>query len=246
MGPASCQIEVIENGRVLLATMDHGHDNAVTPEMLDVLSSAIDQVEDSAEIRLAILRGKERVFSKGYDVHVIRAIPSRSAQREHLLLGNDVCSRLADSPKPWIAAINGACLGGGLELALACQFRLCIDNARLGLPELSIGLLPGLGGIHRLTKLIGRARALEMIVGGVLAPAEQALHMGLVHRVLPKADFWDGVLSFARSVAALEPALVAEALRLTALAEWQGDQDCVLETVDSILRIGPRVGSGSA
>jgi enoyl-CoA hydratase/carnithine racemase len=236
MDQSGCQIELIEEGRVLLATMDHGPDNAVTPEMLDALSSAIERVEESADVRLAILRGKERVFSKGYDVRVIRSAASRGAQREHLLLGNDVCSRLVGSSKPWIAAINGACLGGGLELALACQFRLCIENARLGLPELSIGLLPGLGGIHRLTKLIGRARALDMIVGGALVPADQALQMGLVQRVIAKTEFWDGVLSFARSVAALDAKLIGEALRLTAIAEWQGDQDCILETVDSILR----------
>jgi enoyl-CoA hydratase/carnithine racemase len=75
-----------------------------------------------------------------------------------------------------------------------------------------------------------------MIVGGALVPADQALQMGLVQRVIAKTEFWDGVLSFARSVAALDAKLIGEALRLTAIAEWQGDQDCILETVDSILR----------
>jgi len=235
-----CRIETVENGRILVATLDHGPTNAVTPAMLDLLGDAVERVEDSPELSLAILRGTGRVFSKGYDVEVIRGHRSPGEHRQELHLGNDVCSRLANSTKPWIAAINGACLGAGLELALACHFRLCAEKTRLGLPELGQGLLPGLGGVHRLTKLVGRARALEMIVAGTLVTAEDAIRIGLVHRVISNGDFFEGVLSFARGILAVDGRLVQEVLRLTALAEHQGDRDCVLETVDSILQLERR------
>jgi enoyl-CoA hydratase/carnithine racemase len=232
---AECRIDMVEDGRILVVTLDHSPNNAVTPGMLEMLGEAVDRVEESSGLSLGLLQGTGRVFSKGYDVEVIRGHCTPGEHRQELHLGNDVCLRLANASKPWIAAINGACLGAGLELALACQFRLCAEKVRLGLPELGQGLLPGLGGIHRLTKLVGRARALEMIVAGVLVTADDAAKMGLVHRVI-EGDFEAGVKSFARGLLAVDVRLVQEVLRLTALAEWQGDRDCVMETIDAILR----------
>jgi enoyl-CoA hydratase len=236
MSDTDCRLETMEHGRILVVTLDRAPNNALTPGMLAILADAVERVAESPEIHLAILRGNGAVFSKGYDVGVIRGHASPVEHRHELLMGNDVCSRLCASRKPWIAAIDGPCLGGGLELALACQFRLCQERVRLGLPELAQGLLPGLGGIHRLTRLVGRARALDVIVTGALLTADEALQAGLVHRVLPKAGFFDAVLSFARGILAVDNGLVQEVLRLTELAERLGDQACVLETVESIVR----------
>ena len=160
-------------------TLDHGADNAVTPAMLDGLAEAVQQLETTPFLSLAILCGREQVFSKGYDLGTIRAQTSASEHRQELLLGNDVCSRLADCSKPWIAAISGACLGAGLELALACHFRICTQRSRLGLPELGRGLLPGLGA------LVDAARGLLGATGGDLSEAtiervRETLHAGAI------------------------------------------------------------------
>lgn len=239
----NCRLETIEDGRVLSVTLDHAPGNTITPEMMEVLETAVFQLEDSCSLRLAILQGSGTSFSKGFDLSVIGGRQNPGNHRQDLLLENDVLCRMAASRKPWIAAINGHCLGGGLELALACQFRLCAESARLGLPELGQGFLPGWGGVHRLTKLVGRARALDMILAGVFVSAQEALQSGLVHRVLPKQGFGDGVAAFVRGLLTVEPQLVAEVLRLTELAERLGDQDCVAATVESIVR--QRAGSRS-
>lgn len=234
------KIETLEDGRMAVVTIVRAPNNDITPALLSGLGALLDEMETPAGPHVAVIQGEGRVFSKGFDVNVIHGFATVEDHRRELLLGNDVCSRIAGCRKPWIAAINGHCLGGGLEVALACHFRLCSDAARLGLPELAIGLLPGLGGIHRLTKLVGRSKALELIVGGAMIPADEALAIGLVNRVLPKQGFFDGVLSFARGLLTVDSGLISEVFRLTAAAERQGDDDCILSAVDTILRRMPQ------
>jgi len=231
-----CKVETLKAGRVLLLSIDRAPDNLVTPQMLASLGRAFDRFTRDSECEVAILSGTGRVFSKGFDVEVIRAHASRADQRTLLLLANDVCSRLAESSKPIVAAINGHCLGAGLELALTCHMRICTDKAWLGLPELGKGLLPGMGGIHRLVHLVGRSRALELIAAGGFLTADEAKLWGLVNRVVPQANFMESVLGFVDGILSVEPSLVRDVTRLTARAESQGDQTSVLETVDQIVR----------
>ena len=178
--------ETAENGRVLVVTLDDPPDNAVTPEMLQGVGHALDALAADGGPDLAVLTGHGKVFSKGFDVGVIHAHQDPSAHRDTLLLCHDVCSRIAECPRPIIAAIHGACFGAGLELALACHLRLCAEKARLGLPELSRGLIPGLGGIHRLVRLVGRAKALEMLLTAESVGAQEAYRIGLVNMVVSK------------------------------------------------------------
>jgi enoyl-CoA hydratase len=234
-----CTTELKEKGRVLVVTLNHPPDNVITPETFRCLAAALDVLEADTGPDLAILTGEGQVFSKGFDVAVIRSYLSSAEHGSSLLVANDVCSRLAEATKPVIAAINGACLGAGLELAMACHFRLAVEKARLGLPELSRGLIPGLGGIHRLVRLVGRAKALELIVVGDFVTAEEAHRLGLVHRVLSRADFIQRVLSFARAILSVDQALVREAVRLVGLAAAGSDHDCAAETILSILRLMP-------
>jgi len=240
-----CTTELKEDGRVLVITLNHPPDNIITPETFRCLAAAVDALEAAAGPDLAILTGGGSVFSKGFDVAVVRSYPSSAEHGSALLGANDLCSRLAESTKPVIAAINGACLGAGLELALACHFRLAAQKAWLGLPELSRGLLPGMGGIHRLVPLIGRAKALELIVVGNFVTAEEAHRLGLVHRVLPRADFIDRVLSVARAILSVDQALVREAVRLIGLAAAGSSHDCAAETILSILRLPPLASKGA-
>lgn len=234
-----CATETAYNGRVLLLTLDNPPHNAVTPQMLEGLGKALDSLAADDGPDLAVLTGRGQVFSKGFDLDVIHSHADPSAHRSSLLLSNDVCSRLAECEKPTIAAINGACLGAGLELALACHFRLSVEKARLGLPELTRGLIPALGGVHRLVRLVGRAKALELIAVGDLITAEEAQRVGLVNRVLPRANFMESVLSFARAILSVDQALIRELIRLTALATVNGPQDSVIETVESVVRLSP-------
>lgn len=235
MADEGCRSELMEDGRLLKLTLSNGPSNDITPDMLAAIGRTLTEMERQPSLRGVLLQGEGSAFSKGYDTRVIEQYNSVTEHRRGLLLGNDVCSRIAASRVPWIAAINGHCLGGGLELALACHFRLGIEGARLGLPELSRGLLPGLGGVHRLTQLIGRARALELIIGGVLVQGDEALRMGLINRLIPKNSFTEGVLSFARNIISVDPRLVADVMTITSTAERSGDHDCVVETIECVL-----------
>jgi enoyl-CoA hydratase len=229
--------ETTENGRVLVVTLNNPPDNTITPEMLESVGKALTALTADDGPDLAVLTGRGRTFSKGFDVEVIASHRDRSAHRSSLLLSNDVCSRVAECPKPVIAAINGHCFGAGLELALACHFRLCAEKARLGLPELARGLIPGLGGIHRLVGLIGKAKALELIALGDLITAEEAHRAGLVNRVLPRTDFIQSVLSFSRAILSVDQTLIREVIRLTGLATVKGHQDMILDTIDRAVRL---------
>jgi enoyl-CoA hydratase/carnithine racemase len=232
----ACRLEMAEEGRLWVVTLCRAPNREITPDVLQFLGRLLDQSDAPSGPDLVMVQGEGTVFSKGFDVKVIRGYASAADHRRDLLLGNDVFSRIAASHTPWLAAVNGHCLGGGLELALACHFRLCSDAARLGLPELGNGLLPGLGGIHRLTKLVGRSKGAELMISGTMIRADEALQIGLVNRVLPRQRFSEGVLAFARGILAADRGLVSEVLRLTEEAERLGDDDCVMNTIDCILK----------
>ncbi|MBI4270374.1 MAG: enoyl-CoA hydratase/isomerase family protein [Candidatus Rokubacteria bacterium] len=231
-----CATELVERGRALVVTLDNPPDNAVTPSMLEGVAEALGVAAAEGGPDLVVLTGRERVFSKGFDVATIRSHRDQVAHRASLTRCNEVVNRLEAFPKPVIAAINGHCLGAGLELAMACHIRLCVEKARVGLPELSRGLIPGLGGIPRLTRLVGRAKALELIAAGDLITAEEAHRLGLVNRVLPRAGFMDGVLAFARAVLSVDQALIREVVRLSGAAPPAGHHD-LLREVESAVRV---------
>jgi enoyl-CoA hydratase/carnithine racemase len=124
-----------------------------------------------------------------------------------------------------------------LELALACHIRLCSEKARLGLPELSIGVIPGLGGIQRLIRVVGEAKALEMILLGDMIPATRALELNLVSRVFPKKDFFPRVLIFVRTLITARRQAIEEALRLVALSRADQEEENVLTAAESFTRL---------
>ena len=236
--PAACKIETIENGRILLVTLNSPPDNLVTQEMLASLDAAITIWQANPGPDLAIITGQGNVFSKGFEVGQIRSHVDPLRHRHALLLANDLFSRLACSPRPVLAAVNGACLGAGLELALACHFRICVEQARFGLPELWKQVIPGFGGVYRLAKLVGRSRALDLIAVGNLLPAAEALQWGLVNRVVARKNLMEAVLSIAKAILSVDQQLVGEIMRLTALAESRGEQDVLAQTIDSVMKQG--------
>lgn len=232
-----CATELAENGRIVMITLDNPPDNTVTPAMLERLSEALDVAVVEGGPDMVVLTGRGRVFSKGFDVDVVRSHRDRVSHRASLAMCNDVVNRLESCPKPVIAAVNGHCFGAGLELAMACHFRLCAEKARLGLPELSRGLIPGLGGVPRLAGLVGRAKALELITLGDLITAEEAHRVGLVNRVLPRSEFMEAVLGFARAILTVDQALVREVIRLSPAVSRTRHQESLMESVDSAVRV---------
>ena len=184
---------------VALVTLDRPEVlNALNFELLRDLAAALDQVGVGDARALLITGAGDRAFCAGADIKELMGRSLR-AQREGAAFGQAVFVKLDALPIPSIALINGYAFGGGLELALACTFRIAASAARLGLPEIKLGLIPGYGGTQRLPRLIGEARALEMILTGRTIEAEEAERIGLVNRIV-NGELIEAGKSFAREM----------------------------------------------
>ena len=173
--------------------------NTYTYEMMRALDECILQARFDPEVSVLVLRGKgERFFSAGADIHMLRAVDP-VFKYYFCLHANETLLRLEQTPKLVIAALNGATVGGGLEIAMACDLRIAKrDGGRIGLPEVSLGVLPGTGGTQRLPRLIGKARAIELMATGRVFAFEEALDMGLIDHIFDPEDFFEQVLDYAR------------------------------------------------
>ena len=172
--------------------------NALNTETLDELRRAILELGQDERVRVVILTGAgEKAFVAGADINEL-AVQTPTGGREHALAGQRVFDLLENMGKPVIAAINGYALGGGCELAMACTLRLAADTAKLGQPEIALGLIPGYAGTQRLPRLVGKGKAMEMILTGAPIAADEAQRIGLVNRVVPAAD----LMAEARKLAA--------------------------------------------
>ncbi|MGG4441494.1 enoyl-CoA hydratase [Brevibacillus fortis] len=175
-------VEIID--RVATVTISNPPANALSQAVLGQLSELLDQWENNDEIKAIVLTGEGRFFIAGADIKEFTQL-NRDNAEELAKKGQALFNRLETFPKPIIAAINGACLGGGLELALACHIRLVAPEAKLGLPELNLGLIPGYGGTQRLPRLVGRGKATQMVLTSEMIGGEEALRIGLVEAVYP-------------------------------------------------------------
>ena len=179
--------------------------NALNTATIDDLRRAILELKADAGIRVAILTGAgEKSFVAGADINEL-AVQTPTTGREHALAGQHVFDLIENMGKPVIAAINGFALGGGCELAMACTLRLAADTARLGQPEISLGLIPGYAGTQRLPRLVGKGRAMEMILTGAPVSADEAHRIGLVNRVVPAADLLAEARKLATQLASSAP-----------------------------------------
>jgi len=182
--------------------------NALNAQTLDELRRAILELKHDAAIRVVILTGAgEKSFIAGADINEL-AVQSPIDGREHAIRGQHVFDLIEHMGKPVIAAINGYALGGGCELAMACTIRIAADSARLGQPEINLGIVPGYAGTQRLSRLVGRGRALELLLTGDQVTAHEAHRLGLVNRVVPAADLMTEARSLAGTLAAKAPVAV--------------------------------------
>jgi enoyl-CoA hydratase len=186
--------------------------NALNAEMFDHLENIIQQLDAEEAVRVILITGSgDRAFAAGADIRALVETDAASglavSQR-----GQQVFGQIANCTKPVIACINGVALGGGCELALACTLRLASDKARLGLPEVKLGLIPGYGGTQRLTRLIGRSAALRLMLSATILDATEALRLGLVDEVVPASELLPRALALAETIAAMAPLAIAGVL----------------------------------
>src|SRR5690242_2027066 len=179
--------------------------NAPNSQTIDELRRAMLDLKRDDDVRVVILTGAgDKSFVAGADINEL-AVQTPTSGREHALRGQHVFDIIENLGKPVIAAINGYALGGGCELAMACTLRLAADTATLGQPEINLGLLPGYAGTQRLPRLVGKGRALELILTGKPITAAEAERIGLVNRVVPAASLLDEARTLAASLAAQAP-----------------------------------------
>ncbi len=173
--------------------------NTYTYQMFREFDDAVLQARFDDEVHVLMVRGKgEKFFSAGANIKMLSEVTPQF-KYYFCLHANETLNRLEQTPKLTIAALNGHTVGGGLEIAMACDIRLAKkDGGKIGLPEIGLGVLPGTGGTQRLPRLIGKARALELMVLGRNMPFEEAKELGLVNEIFSADTFWDDVLTYAR------------------------------------------------
>ena len=188
----------IENG-VAILEMDDPPANTYTYEMMQQLDAAILQVRMDDHVHVIVLRGAgEKFFSAGASIPML-AKADPQFKYYFCLHANETLCRLEQTPKLVIAALNGHTVGGGLEIALACDIRIARkEGGKIGLPEVNLGVLPGTGGTQRFSRVVGRAKALELMATGQTFSFEEALEMGLIHYIYERETFWDEVMAYAQ------------------------------------------------
>lgn len=225
------RFSVAREGRVAVVTLDHPPANTLDSVAIAELGDVLEDLETDAATKGVVLTGAGRFFAAGADIkEFVGKVPEEGEAMARA--GQRLMDRIEAFPKPVIAAINGAALGGGLELAMACHIRIAADMAKLGLPEINLGLIPGFGGTQRLPRLIGRGKATELILTGEMIPAEEALRLGLVNRVVPLERLMAEALALAERIAA--KSAVTTALALEAL---QGVEAPLTEGLDREARL---------
>jgi enoyl-CoA hydratase len=232
-------IDLRRDGAVLIATLNNPPQNLMNARMVEEMHSVVDAIAGDDDVRALIFTGgAEGIFITHYDVGELstlsdavrsRSSPSataagESAPRElHPL--DRLSLKLRDLPQPVIAAINGTAMGGGCELTLACDFRIMARGYPIGLPEVRVGILPGAGGTQRMPKLIGAAKALELLLLGNTVDADEAARLGIVHRAVDPGRVLDDALALARELASRPRTAVAEIKRCIYYSMEHGIED---------------------
>jgi enoyl-CoA hydratase len=192
-------IKYENDGGLAIIQMDDPPANTYTYEMMQQLDTAILRARMEESLHVIVLRGAgEKFFSAGASIPMLtKADPT--FKYYFCLHANETLSRLEQTPKLVIAALNGHTVGGGLEIAMACDIRIAKkEGGKIGLPEVNLGVLPGTGGTQRISRIVGRARAIELMATGRTFSFEEALGFGLIHYIYERESFWDDVVAYAR------------------------------------------------
>ena len=231
----NCRLE----NRVALITIDRPPLNVLPGTEYEKIVGRVIAVIREKKARAVVITGTAKAFVSGLDIKDINAI--ETAEDNDRFTGNmkELFGQMEALPRPVIAAIDGNCFGGGLELALSCHIRLAADTARLALPEINVGTIPGFGGTQRLPRLIGRAMALEMILTGKKVSGDEAARIGLVNAVFPSKDLVGRALALAEQIAGKNYQAVESAMQAVAEgAELELDEAMKVESKYSSGLIG--------
>ncbi len=225
----TCDVE----NKIAILQIDNPPANALSTQVINELSNTLDSLTERDDTKVIVITGKGKFFCAGADIKEIAKINSAKEAKEFSHLGQELVKKMLNLQKPIIAAINNVCLGGGLELAMACHIRIATDNARLGLPEIALGNIPGFGGTQLLPRLVGIGKSIEMILTGEPVLAKDIRELGLVNHVVPEARLISETKEIARKIA--EKGLIAVSSALKAITnEYAGSFDRGLELETSL------------
>jgi enoyl-CoA hydratase len=210
MTPTSILVE--RRGRVGLITLNRPQAlNALNNQLMNEVMDALEAFDSDDAIGAMVITGNEKAFAAGAD---IKEMSGKSAQEMQKADHVAVFGRIRSVEKPVIAAVSGWALGGGCEIALSCDMIVASESAKFGQPEITIGVIPGAGGTQRLTHAVGKALAMEMILNNRTLTAQEALHHGLVNRVVPASDYLNEALKLAEEIASRAPLAVRAAKKM--------------------------------
>ncbi len=224
-------VKIEKQGAVATVTIDRPKAlNALNAQTLRELAAAVAELDADAEVRAVVLTGGgEKAFVAGADIAEMAGMTVDAARR-FALSGGAVAEQLSRSPRPWIAAVNGFALGGGCELALACDFIYASRNARFGQPEVNLGVIPGFGGTQRLMRRVGIAKAKELVFSGDIVGADEALRIGLCDSLHEPGELLGKARAMAEKIASKGPLAIARAKRVMDLGQsMQLEHACTLE-----------------
>lgn len=218
----------VREGTAVLTVNRQAQLNALNRKVLSEISDAVDQVEDAPDLVALIITGAgPKAFVAGADIAEMRSMSPESA-RDFSRFGQEVFARLHALPCLTVAAVNGYALGGGNELAMACDLRFAARNAKFGQPEVGLGVIPGFGGTWRLARLVGEALALELLSTGKVIDADEALRIGLVSRVVPEGTALTESLALAAEIAKRSPFAVLQVKKAVSEGLSLGEDDGLL------------------
>jgi len=218
-------LNVVVDGKVVTVTINHPPVNVLSPEVLKELEMVMDELKVNKEVKAIVLTGVGQVFIAGADIKQMAQIQSVEDGKKAAAEGQRVFLKIEHMEKPVIAAINGVCLGGGMELVMACHIRIASDKAKLGQPEINLGIIPGFGGTQRMSRLIGTGKALEWILTGDNIPPLDAKALGLINHVVPEAVVLRQAQGMAKKIAMKPAVAIAQTLK----AVYQGLEQTTLE-----------------
>ncbi|MBI3319134.1 MAG: enoyl-CoA hydratase [Candidatus Omnitrophica bacterium] len=208
-------VKATSEDHILIVTIDRPPVNALSRQVMQELEQCLDGVKTDEAVKAVILTGGGSfAFVAGADIKEIAGLASGKEAGEVAANGQVVLRKLERLGKPVIAAINGVCLGGGNELAMACSLRIAGDRTRFGQPEINLGIIPGFGGTQRLPRLIGKAKAIELTLTGDLITAQEAHRLGLVNHVVPQDQVLKVAKDLARKIASKGQIAVRQALQV--------------------------------
>jgi enoyl-CoA hydratase/carnithine racemase len=201
--------------KVGVLTISNPPANLLSRAVLTELSGFLDEIQKSPAFKVLVITGAGTFFIVGADIKEISELKEKAQGEEAASLGQRVFGKLEQLPIPTIAAINGHCLGGGNELAMACTIRIASDRARFGQPEINLGIMPGFGGTQRLARIVGKSKALELNLTGEMVNAQKAFEMGLVSQVVPEAEVMKQALGLAKKIAGKSQPAIQRILQAT-------------------------------